>query len=190
MKLASVGTGGTAWTSPDLMGGPQLFIGVSLCWTLCLSPSLPLSVMTWGPESLSPLWLRSCTSLLVGFHGSTKLTISQAKRTAESGVWVPARWLNPLKAPAANLIPHNGWRFIIGPPGSSSSRSPSAGVGGCAHGRKKHDPEASPPSISFNFNLPDMPAYPCLILSEPICFKRLNPSPELLLFSFSRDSHA
>lgn len=179
--------GGTAWTQPDLMDCLQLFVAVSLWWTLRLSPSLPLSVMTWGPEFLSPLWPHSCTSLLVGFRGSTELTIFQPRRTSESGTWVPACWLNPLKAHAANLILHNACCSIIGPPGIRNSEVLQL-TGGDAWQEKTRP--GSCPSTSFRFNFTQMPAYPSLILSKPICFKRLNPSLELLLFSFSRDSHA
>lgn len=116
-------TRGTAWTQPDLMDGLQLFVAVSLCWTLRLSLSHPHSVMTWGPDFMSLLWPHSCTSLLVGFRGSTELTIFQSKRISESGAWLPACWLNPLKAHATSLIPHSAWRSIIGPPGSMTSRT-------------------------------------------------------------------
>lgn len=68
-------------------------------------------------------------------------------------------------------------------------RSPSADRGWCIAG-KKTDPEAALLSTGFNFNFAQMLAYPGFILSKPICFNWINPSLELLLFSFSHDSHA
>lgn len=182
-------TGCTAWTQPDLMDGPQLFVAVSLCWTLCLSPSLPLSVMTWGPESLSLLWPHSCTSLLCGL-----LWIYRAQHfPAQTNLWIrrvgASMLAKPTESTRRQFNPPQQLALYNRATRDQEQWSPSADRGRCIVG-KSMTRKLPSPSTGFNFKFSQTLAYPCLILSKPICLKRLNPSLELLLFSFSHDSHA